>query len=194
MEFDAVIEKRRSARSFIQNKRPTHRQLLAAVDAARKCPFAGNWNNFKFIIVENPDSIKKLAQYADQLWIAEAPTVVIVYANENHLESMYGERGRIYSRQQAGAFIHTFMLKLTDIGLSSCWVGAYNDEMIRSTFGIPGHFLIEAIIPVGYEKYEKGKTLQAPKKQIASIIDWEVWDKSRRPQLLIEKKDPNSLI
>jgi len=192
MEFDAVIEKRRSARSFT-NKPVSHRQILAAVDAARKCPFAGNRNHMKFIIVENHDSIKALAEFADQLWIAEAPMVVIAFSDELHLENMYGERGRIYSRQQAGAVIHTMLLKLTDLGVSSCWVGAYNDHAIKSKFGIPGDFIVEALIPVGYEKYEKGKTVIAPKKSIAAMIYWEVYDRSRRPQLMIEKKDPMSL-
>jgi len=107
---------------------------------------------------------------------------------------MYGERGRIYSRQQAGAVIHTMLLKLTDLGVSSCWVGAYNDHAIKSKFGIPGDFIIEALIPVGYEKYEKGKTVVAPKKAISAMIYWEVYDRSRRPQLMIEKKDPISLV
>ena len=44
---------------------------------------------------------------------------------------MHGERGRIYARQQAGAAINTLLLKLTDLGLQSCWVGSYDDEKIR---------------------------------------------------------------
>lgn len=192
MEFDQVIDRRRSARSFT-GKPVTHRQILAAVDAARRCPFAGNRNHINFIIVEDPDRIKALAELSDQLWIAEAPMVVVVIADELHLENMYGERGRIYSRQQAGAVIHTLILKLTDLGVSSCWVGAYNDAAIKSKLGIPGDFIVEALVPAGYERYEKGKTVHAPKKSVASMIYWEVYDRSRRPHLLIEKKDPLSL-
>jgi len=120
MEFDSVVKKRKSVRSFLA-KKPSWKTVLEAIDAANQSPFAGNMNNLKFLIIEEKETIKKLAKFAEQHWISQVGIVVLVCSDETHLENKYGERGRIYSRQQAGSAIHAFLLKLADLNLSACF-------------------------------------------------------------------------
>ena len=96
---------------------------------------------------------------------------------------MYNERGRVYSRQQAGAAINTILLKLVDLGLSACWVGAYSDEIIKQLLKIPEHMQIEAIIPVGYSS---GKNKKKRKISLTAALNWEQYDIKRRPTLTEE--------
>jgi len=182
MEFDSVIEKRVSVRSF-KDKKASWKLVLEAIDSASKAPFPGNKNHIKFLIIENPETINKIAEFANQLWINEAPILVVICSDDTHLESQYGERGRVYSRQAAGAAIENFLLKITELGLSSCWVGAYTDELIKQTLKIPMHIQIEAILPVGYSKNKSDK-----KRKIAleHLLRWENWDTLRRHELFQE--------
>ncbi len=182
MEFDSVVRKRKSSRAF-GKKRPSWKAVLDAVDAANQGPFAGNHNNLKFLILEDSNTIKAVAELCEQSWIGNAPIVVLVCSDDTHLEDLYGERGRVYSRQQAGAVVQTFMLKLTDLGLSSCWVGAYSDELLKEKLKIPQHIQIEAIIPTGFgnDKQKKPK-----KKTLEDSLYWENWGQSRRPSLFEE--------
>ncbi len=185
MDFDSVIKKRKSVRSF-KNKKASFKLILEAVDSAIQGPFSGNQNNLKFLIVEEGEDINAIASYCDQAWITEASVVVVVCSDDTQLEQLYGERGRVYSRQQAGAAINTFILKLTDLDLDSCWVGAYDDEMIRERLEIPGHVQIEAVVPVGYGegKFEKSK-----KKDLENSIRWEKWRLRKRPSVFEERRE-----
>ena len=114
--------------------------------------------------------------------------MIVVCSDDTHLEDLYGERGRIYSRQQAGAAIQTLLLALTDLGISSCWVGAYTDEFVKQKLKIPQHINIEAIIPVGYEKKMPGDE-KKKKKELESVLYWEEWKNSRRATLFEESKE-----
>lgn len=182
MELTKVISQRKSTRSF-SNKSIDWRLVLEAIDAANQAPFAGNYNHLKFIIVEDARTIQELAKHSSQLWIHEAPIAIIVCSDDSHLESHYGERGRIYGKQQAGAAIENILLKLTDSGISSCWVGAFTDEIIKQIIGIPAHIQIEAIIPVGHGQ-DKEKRKQ--KRTLEATTFWEKWEQRRRTPIFKE--------
>jgi len=184
MELDEAIKKRKSVRSF-QSKPIDFRVILDAIDAANQGPYAGNINNMKYVIVEDKEEIAALAKHAEQVWISNAQTVIAVCTEDMHIEKLYGERGRVYSRQQAGAAINTIILKLTEAGLGTCWVGAYADEVIKDILSIPAHVQIEALIPVGHEKPMKGE-VKKRKKEVTNVIYWDIWERGRRPTIFKE--------
>jgi len=185
MEFDKVVESRKSVRSF-KSKKASWKDVIEAIDAARKSPFAGNQNHIKFIIIEEQNVIDRIAELASQLWINESSILVVVCSDDTHLENMYGDKGKTYSRQQAGAAIENFLLKITDMGLSACWVGGFHDELVKQLLKIPEHINIEAIIPVGYEKKKEERK---KKKSLESVMFWEYWDNRKRPSLFQENRD-----
>jgi nitroreductase len=182
MNFDKVIEERHSSRSF-KPKRVAFGDILEAIDAAIKGPFAGNINNLKFVIVESEKTIKTLSKHANQTWINEASAVIVVCADDTLLEKQYGKMGGDYSRQQAGAAVNTLILKLTDLGINSCWVGAFDYEITKELLKIPQNIRIEAMIPVGYEK---GKAKKEHKIELESLIRWEDWNERNRPSIFQE--------
>lgn len=184
MNFDEIVRARKSVRSF-KKKKVNFRDILDAVEAANQGAFAGNHNHMNYLIVENKETIEEIARHCEQVWIAEAPVVVLVFSDDKHLENMYGERGRVYSRQQAGAAIKVFMLKLTELGLGSCWVGAYDDPKIRTKLGVPQDLQIEGVIPIGYSNDLKEKK---EKRSIESTIYWERWENDKKPTTFQEEK------
>ena len=186
MELDKIIRKRKSVRSFTATN-PSWKYISDAIESTLQNPFAGNHNNLKFLIIEDEEIIKKISKIAEQSWISQAGILIVVCSNDAQLESLYGERGRIYSRQQAGAAIQTLLLKLVDLGLSSCWVGAFTDEILKEALNIPQHIQIEAIIPVGYENPEHKKS-KPHKKELENSIFWENWNNQHRPALFKEPK------
>jgi nitroreductase len=177
MELDTAIEKRMSTRKF-KDKKVSWKKVIDAIYAANQAPFADNRNHLKFIIIESQEKIDKIAELSEQLWINETNLLVVVCSNDKNLEDMHGDRGRVYSRQQSGAAIENFLLKLTDLGLSSCWVGSYPDELVKQHLEIPGNIQIEAIIPIGYSAE---KPVKKKKKALDSTIFWESWGNDRRP-------------
>lgn len=184
MDIDKLIEKRKSVRSF-KDKKVSFKLILEAIDATLRGPFAGNINNLKFIIIESQETIDKIANFSQQHWMNDASTLIVVCSDDTHLENLYGERGRIYSRQHSGAAIEILLLKLTELNLASCWVGAYTDELVKQLLNIPQHIQIEAIIPVGYEK---GRAKRPRKKTLDKVISWETWGNSKKPTYFKEPK------
>jgi len=180
MEFEKVVYKRRSVRAF-KEKTASWKDVLTAIDAALQAPFAGNNNHLHFIVVEDEKKIKQLAVDCDQEFIQESGIVVVVVSSYRNLEHMYGDRAMVYGRQQAGAAIQNFLLSITDLGLSACWVGAFDEDLIRSRLATPDHMHVEAVIPVGYEKAKsKGREVKILKRKLEDAVWWNNWSVKRR--------------
>ncbi len=182
MDFNHVIKSRHSTTSFKKHI-VSWKPLMEAIHDSIQGPFAGNYNNLKFIIIEDPETITRLAEFAHQLWIANSPAVIVVCSDETQPENLYGERGRVYSRQQAGAAINTITMSLANKGIQSCWVGAYDDNSIRMLLKIPGHVQIDALIPTGYSAQKRQVKSKA---KLDACVRWENWDGDRRPSLFNE--------
>lgn len=168
MDFEKLVRKRRSVKKFHFNKKPNWRDIIDAIDNARLIPAAGNIYNLKFILVSNTDIIKQLADACAQSFIAEASYVVVCVSDESLLTRMYGDLGKRYTAQQAGASIENFLLGLTERGLATTWIGYFYEEMVRGLLGIPEKITIEALFPVGIEG--KHNTRKEQRKQDLDTI------------------------
>lgn len=157
MEFDKVIKLRHSVRNFKKGKKPSYEEVISAIDCARQGPLAGNQPALKYILVTEKEKIKELASASQQDFIESVDYCIVVCSDKKFLKKSYYERGDVYARQEAGAAIVTILLKLTELGLASCWVGTFADEIVKRILKIPQEIDVEAILPVGYEigKYEK---------------------------------------
>lgn len=185
MDFDSVIEKRHSVRSF-SSKRVSWKLVMEAVYAATQAPFAGNENHVRFVITENTDNIKEIGQKSSQAWIQDATILAIVCTDEAKLKRLFDDHGEKYAQQQLGAYLENFLLKITDLGLGACWVGEFNERIVRRLYKIPESQKIEAIIPIGYIKT---KPKEVRKRGLEQSIFWERWGTKRKP---VPVKDPQA--
>ncbi len=160
MNFDDVVAGRKSSRKF-KSKRPDWRLIIEAINSGLQAPLAGNLPSVKFILVDDIKKISKLAEECDQDFISEAKYVVVVCSDPTEVVRSYYERGERYYRQQAGAAIENFLLKLVDVGLSGCWVGSFVDDNVKRLLRIPEGLEVEAVIPVGYD-FDKAKGKRKP--------------------------------
>ena len=156
MKLDKAIESRRSVRKF-KTKKPDWRDIIECINSARYAPMAGGMYTLKFILVDDEAIIQKLADAAQQHFISKTKYVVIVCTNPSRTINSYEERGKVYCRQQAGAAIENFLLKIKEKGLATCWVGAFVEKLVKKALDIPENIDVEAMFPIGYE-FEKPKT------------------------------------
>ncbi|MBU2053123.1 MAG: nitroreductase family protein [Nanoarchaeota archaeon] len=150
MQLDKAIQNRHSTRKF-KDKKPDWRDIIECVDAMRHAPMAGNNFSLKFILVDDEKTIQKLADAAQQDFIKQAKYVVVVCTDSSRTINAYEKRGEIYCRQQAGAAIQNFLLKIEDKGLATCWIGHFVDRLVKEALKIPNDINVEAFFPVGYE-------------------------------------------
>jgi nitroreductase len=147
--IDKIIKSRRSIRKF-NSKKPDWRKIIECIDMMRYAPMAGNNFSLKFILVDDEEKIDKLAKASQQQFINQAQYVVVVCSTPLRTEISFEERGKNYLKQQAGAAIQNFLLKITESGLSTCWIGHFVDDQIKDALDIPKDIHVEALFPIGY--------------------------------------------
>ncbi|MEM2850906.1 MAG: nitroreductase family protein [Candidatus Bathyarchaeia archaeon] len=146
-----AIKTRRSVRAFT-NENVSEELLNKILDAARWAPSAGNLQPWEFVVVRDPKVKQGLAVAAlHQMFIAEAPVVIVVCANENRSAWGYGKRGvALYCIQDTAAATQNILLTAHSLGLGACWVGAFDEEAAKRVLAIPAGVRPVAIIPLGY--------------------------------------------
>jgi len=167
MDVLEAIKGRRSIRSFKSDK--VSAQLVEIlVDAAQQAPSAGNVQPWEFIIIREPKTKKELVHAAlDQTFIAEAPVIIVVCANEKLAAKRYGTRGRtLYCVQDTAAAIQNILLAAYSLGLGTCWIGAFDEEETREILRIPQDVRPVAIVPVGYPAESPYPRTRRPSSQL----------------------------
>jgi len=129
------------------------------VEAARLTASSMNGQPWHFIIVEDPDTLKKLGALARSgPYIAQAPLTIVVAMEKS-----------IYAVSDASRAIQSMILTAWSEGVGSNWVGFENLTAVKSLLGIPDNIDILAILPFGYAAKEigKGKKKRKPLSEIA---------------------------
>ena len=122
MDVLDAVKGRRSIRAFKSQDVSTE-IVEKLIDAARWAPSAGNIQPWEFIIVRKPEIKRRLAEAAlDQVFIEEAPVVIVVCANEVRSSQGYGVRGEtLYCLQDTAAAIQNIHLIAYSFGLGIGW-------------------------------------------------------------------------
>jgi SagB-type dehydrogenase family enzyme len=79
--------------------------------------------------------------------ILKAPATLIITAVFERTTEKYGQRGRRYVHQEAGAVCQTIHLQAESLNLGTVWIGAFDDRQVKEALGIAEEPL--AIMPVG---------------------------------------------
>jgi len=130
----------------------------------------------KLILIDDKDTIERVSDAAQQHFIYQVDYLLVVCSDNKFVKKAYRTRGEKYSRQQAGAFIQNFLLKITEAGLATCWVGAFSDREIKEILNIPENIEIEAIFPIGYEL---GKAKKRLKPDLESMLYFNKWKNTK---------------
>lgn len=159
MKFEEVLEKRRSIRRYKDTPVPREK-ILKILEAARIAPSAGHRQPWHFVVVEDKETIKKLAKSG---WAAGAPVMIVGLADQ--------EASPSWCVNDLGIALEHIVLAATNLGLGTCWMGQTGrEELVRSLLGIPDKFKVVAVIPVGVPD-----ETPAPKerKSLDAIVSWE---------------------
>lgn len=152
MEFDEVIKKRHSVRSYT-SQIPLDNDIVNILKAADMAPSAGGLKSRRIFVARDQRIKRDLARAAhDQEFIAEAP-VVLVFCADLDMISSYGKRGReLYCIQDTSAAVENALLKAVDLGMGSCWVGAFDEEQVSKICRLSAWLRPIALVTIGYER------------------------------------------
>lgn len=176
MTFDEILKKRHCTRKFSTKKIPLT-EVIKVAEASRFSPMAGNIFTIKLIIVGEQEKKNEIAEAAlQQYFLSDSSYIIVVCSDIANLSRSYENQAEKYARQQAGAAIENMFLKATDLRLACCWVGAFDEDKIKSILKIPDHIHVEALIPIGNQiKVKKKQIKSKTKPDLKQIVHFEKW-------------------
>lgn len=146
MTFDQIISTRRSIRRYKAD--PVAEGVLEAVlEAGRLAPSARNEQRWHFVAVRDAATRERLAEACHgQGMVAEAPVALVVWAGDDR-QMACGQSAATVDCSIALSFM---MLKATELGLGTCWLGAFDPEAVKALLGLPESATVVAATPLGY--------------------------------------------
>lgn len=167
MELIDAILGRRSIRKYkdIDVEDDKIRKIL---EAAIWAPSSGNTQTWRFYVVRNEKIKREISAAAlNQRHIREAPVVIVVGYDIQEMYSAYRERGvNLYAIQDSAAATQNLLLRAYDLGLGTCWVGAFDEKEVSDILNIPPHIRPVAIVTVGYPAERSVST----RKSLESVV------------------------
>jgi len=151
--MNILFKKRKSTRAYKPD--PIEKEKLDEIlEAANSAPSAGNLKARKIVVIEDEKTKRKLAEAAfGQDFISEAPLALVFTALPEASAKKYGQRGReLYAVQDATIAASFAWLQAVDLSLSSCWVGAFDEEEVKKILELDANERPIAILPIGYAK------------------------------------------
>lgn len=96
------------------------------------------------------DQRSELARAAlDQMWLADAPVVLVFTAVYARTIAKYGRRGRQYVHMDAGCAAQNVYLQAEALGLGTVFVGAFHDARVQAVLALSEQETPLVIMPVG---------------------------------------------
>jgi nitroreductase len=147
MDVIDAIKARKSVRQYLE--RPVEEEKLKAVlEAARLAPSASNRQEWRFVVVRDPETRRRLAEAASgQSFVGQAPVVVVACAEIDGHVMRCGQL--CYPIDVAIALDH-LSLAATELDLGTCWIGAFNEQKVKEILGIPEEIRVVQLMPLGY--------------------------------------------
>ena len=147
MDVFTAISQRNSVRAY-KSTDVEEDKLKKVLEAARLSPSASNRQEWKFIVVKNKETKKKLAKAAfGQSFIGEAPVVIVAFGTETKSVMGCGQPTHTVDVSIACAYM---ILQAYELGLGTCWIGAFKEDEVKKILNIPEHVRVVAMTPLGY--------------------------------------------
>jgi nitroreductase len=165
MDVFTAITERSSVRAY-KEAAVEEEKVTKVLEAARLAPSASNRQEWKFVVVRKEDLRARVADAAfGQSFLAEAPVIIAACATEAKAVMSCGQPAHTVDLSIAGAFM---LLEAYELGLGTCWIGAFNEGEVKKILNVPAHARVVALIPLGYPNQPPSKKLRKKLDQIVS--------------------------
>ncbi len=171
MDFNEVLRTRHSVKSYLSTPLPREK-LETLIDFARLSPSGANKNTWRFLLITQHDSLKRLSQtHGACKWLNAAPAGIAIVIDPTSTR---------YWLEDCSIAAYSIWLAATAQGLGVAWAAMYQSDnpdetkrrqqFVRETLSIPDNLLVPMVLAIGYPES------QPPPKsrpELKNIICWE---------------------
>lgn len=157
-----LLKCRRSVRGFLPI--PVSDEILNEIlDISRYAPTSMNTQSYYFKSISDPKVLTWLAgvRGMPSAPLGCAPMAVAIFTDPDKTKR---------PDQDAVIAAYHFMLAARYVGLGTCWIAAMNRDDVKEQIGIPKHFHLATITPLGWPKHT---SQSLPDRRTGQEILWD---------------------
>lgn len=171
METMQALKERRSIRKFAD--RPVEQEILTdLVEAACAAPSASNLQSWRFVMVTDPDLVRKVDLVSPGL-SGHPPVILVICSDLEEVE----RRGSAHSLEYGwhDGCRHGGGEPDDPGGGSGTWhraIKSYNEAAVRKVLRLPDQARIELLVSIGYPE---GQPRCPARKMLEEVLFWNGW-------------------
>ncbi len=169
MNFSELVKKRYSVRSYKPDL-VEDSKLQQVLEAACIAPTAANRQAFQLIVIHTASREAELSRIYPRPWFVQAP--VVISACGIPTRAWVRRDGKSYCDVDVAIVVDHLTLAAADLGLGTCWIGAFDPPAAREVLGLPDDVAPIAFTPLGYPSAQPG---QKKRKPLAELVRYERW-------------------
>ena len=169
MSFLDLAKTRFSVRRYEATPVPEE-ALEAILEAGRLAPSAANRQPCHLIVVRNAEQRRKLGVSYPRDWFWQAPVIIVICIESSRAWVRSDHKN--YGDVDGALVVDHMTLCAADLGLGTCWIGAFDPAKVRNTLNLPDGIEPLAMLPLGYPM----EPLRAKsRKPLAELVHQETW-------------------
>ncbi len=176
MTFLELAEKRTSIRSYT-DQAVDDEKLNSVLEAGRLAPSACNIQPFHIIVIQRAETKEKLRDAYNNEWFIKAPVILAVCAEP--AKAWKRGDGMNYCNVDAAIAMDHITLAAADMGLGTCWIGAFKPDKARQALCLPDGIEPVAMTPLGYTNQNRNAT---KRKELNQLIHYEQYGNKEQPE------------
>ena len=178
MEFQKLIEERRTIRKYSPESRITKEDLLAVIRAAQEAPSWKNSQTGRYYCVMSEEMVEKVSREClpemNQAKAENASLIVTTFVHNHAGFQKDGtpdnELGNGWGYYDCGLHDMNLLLEAADQGLSTLVMGLRDADKLREAFDIPKEESIVSVISVGYSDADPDRPTRKSVEEIAKFF------------------------
>jgi nitroreductase len=170
MDFYELIRNRESIRNYDPNRPLDQKVITRILEAGRLAPSAANRQPWRFLVISSPEMLEKVRPCYSGSWFHEAPHILVVVGDKN--KSWVRERDGYNSIETDVTIAMDYMILAAEFeGVATCWIAAYNPDILRAALSLTENELVFSITPLGYPKEGFRKKRRKQRKPFSDIVE-----------------------
>ncbi|MEG2077025.1 MAG: nitroreductase family protein, partial [Victivallaceae bacterium] len=184
MNFMELLLRRESCRSF-SDKSVSREDLMKIVEAGRLSPSGCNSQPWKFIVVDEAEPKELLCDamvtknnLTGAPWRKQVPAFIMVVEQPAKVMSAVIETyhdSQRFAQGDIGMAALNICYAATELGLSCCMVGLFDQQKLEKYFHIPDSQPVRLIIALGYNATSGAAARPKVRKDLAEVCSFNRW-------------------
>jgi len=180
MDLIDVIKLRRSIRSYKDAEVPFE-LIRKVIEAGCWAPSGGNLQPWEFIVITDPKVKEEVVRTTysgfdvnsqPQLWLMEAPVLIVACVNTKIPKARYGDFGVYIASLDVAMAVENMLIEATALGLGTCVVAGFREGDLGKVLKIPKYVKPLLIIALGYPKKIPNPPSKRSVDEVIHINSW----------------------